>query len=127
MGSIWNKVAGAPGTPYLFPIMLSEGYHKRNMPLTDIANILSLNPAKLYGLYPQKGDISINSDADLVIVDLEKEYVLKARDISQFSDFILYENFKVKGYPELTMVRGKIVSEKGNIIGEPGWGKFIKR
>jgi len=127
MGSIWNKIAGASGTPYLFPIMLSEGYHKRKISLPDIAKILSFNPAKLYGLYPQKGNINIGSDADLVIVDLEKEYILKAKDIKQFSDFILYENFKVKGYPELTMVRGKIVCEKGSIVGEAGWGKFIAR
>jgi dihydropyrimidinase len=127
MGSIWSKMAGVAGTPYLFPIMLNEGYHKRGIPLTDIAKLLSLNTAQLYGLYPRKGDISIGSDADLVIVDLEKEYLLSSQDINQFSDFTLYDNYKVKGYPELTMVRGKTVYQKGKVIGEKGWGEFIAR
>jgi dihydroorotase-like cyclic amidohydrolase len=127
MGDIWGPAAGAPGTPYLFPIMLSEGYHKRQIPLTSIANTISLNPAKLYGLYPQKGDISVGSDADLVIVDLNREYVLKASDIKQYSDYILYEDLKVKGYPELTIIRGKVVARNGEVVGDSGWGKFIKR
>lgn len=127
MGDIWSPAAGAPGTPYLFPIMLSEGYHKRQIPLISIASAVSLNTAKLYGLYPQKGDIAVGFDADLVIVDLDKEYILKAADIKQYSDYILYEDLKVKGYPELTMVRGKVVAKNGKPVGNLGWGKFIKR
>lgn len=127
MGDIWSPAAGAPGTPFLFPIMLSEGYHKRHMPLTDIAKTLSLNPAILYGLYPQKGDINVGFDADLVIVDLDREYVLKSSDISQYSDYILYEGLKVKGYPETTMIRGKIVAQNGTVVGDSGWGRFVRR
>ena len=126
-GDIWSPAAGAPGTPYLFPIMLGEGYHKRQIPVTSIANTLSLNPAKLYGLYPQKGDISVGFDADLVIVDLDREYILKASDINQYSDYILYEDLKVKGYPELTIIRGKVVAQDGKVVGNSGWGRFVKR
>lgn len=127
MGNIWSPAAGAPGTPYLFPIMLSEGHHKRQIPLVSIANTLSLNPAKLYGLYPRKGDIGVGFDADLVIVDLNREYILKSSDIKQYSDYTLYENLRVKGYPELTMVRGKVVAQNGEVAGNSGWGKFIRR
>lgn len=127
MGNIWSPAAGAPGTPYLFPIILSEGFHKRQISLTSIAKMLSMNPAKLYGLYPQKGDIGIGFDADLVIVDLDREYILKSSDISQYSDYILYEDLKVKGYPETTIIRGKVVTHNGNIIGDSGWGKFVRR
>lgn len=127
LGDIWSPAAGAPGTPYLFPIMLSEGHHKRHIPLTDIAGTLSLNPAKLYGLYPQKGDIAVGADADLVIVDLEKEYVLKVSDIEQYSDYILYEGLRVKGYPETTMVRGKVIAMDGKVVGDSGWGRFVRR
>ncbi|MGE5633409.1 MAG: dihydroorotase [Caulobacteraceae bacterium] len=127
MGDIWSPAAGAPGTPFLFPIMLSEGYHKRQIPLTSIAKTLSLNPAKLYGLYPKKGDICVGFDADLVIVDLNREHILKSSDIKQFSDYILYEDLKVKGYPETTIIRGKVVAQNGRVLGNPGWGKFVKR
>ncbi|NSW91525.1 MAG: amidohydrolase family protein [Firmicutes bacterium] len=127
MGDIWSSSAGAPGTPFLFPVMLSEGYHKRNMPLIDIAKTLSLNPARLYGLYPHKGDIGVGFDADMVIVDLDREYVLKSSDISQYSDYILYEDLKVKGFPETTMIRGKIVVQNGEVVGDSGWGRFVRR
>lgn len=127
MGDIWSPAAGAPGTPFLLPIMLSEGYHKRHIPLTDIAKTLSLNPARLYGLYPKKGDIAIGFDADLVIVDLNREYVLKSSNIKQYSDYILYEDWRVKGYPETTIVRGQVVAQTGKVVGNPGWGKFIRR
>jgi dihydropyrimidinase len=127
LGSIWSPAAGAPGTPYLFPIMLSEGYHKRGIPLTKIAELLSLNPAMLYGMYPQKGDICVGSDADLVIVDLLREHVLKVSDFPSFSDYNLYEGLKVQGYPELTMVRGKIVAQDGRVKGPSGGGRFVGR
>jgi dihydropyrimidinase len=127
MGDIWSPAAGAPGTPYLFPIMLSEGYHKRNIPLTKIAELLSLNPAQLYGLYPGKGDIRIDCDADLVIVDLDREYTIDMFDVVSYSDYILYDDFKLKGYPEVTIVRGKIIAQDGNVKGPSGWGKFIAR
>jgi len=127
MGSIWSKIAGIAGTPYLLPIILNEGYHKRGIPLTKITKLLSLNPAQLYGLYPRKGDIIIGGDADLVIVDLKKEYLLSSQDIKQFSDFTLYDKYKAKGYPELTMVRGNVVAEKGSVVGKSGWGNFISR
>jgi len=127
MGDIFSPAAGAPGTPFLFPILLSEGYHKHGLPLTEIARLLSLNPARLYGLYPRKGDICIGADADLVIVDLDREHVLKASGTNQFSDFILYEDWKVKGYPEVTLVRGQVVASNGKIAGQSGWGKYISR
>jgi dihydroorotase-like cyclic amidohydrolase len=126
LGSVWRPAAGAPGTPFLLPIMLSEGYHKRGLPLPRIAELLSLNPARLYHL-PEKGDIRVGADADLVIVDIQKEHTLRAADIEQFSDYILQEGLKVKGYPELTMVRGRIVAENGRVTEAGGWGKYISR
>jgi dihydroorotase-like cyclic amidohydrolase len=105
---------------------LTEGYHKRGLSLSRIAEVLSLNPAKLYNL-PSKGDLKIGYDADLVMVDLNKEYELSAKSIEQYSDHIIYEGMKVKGRPEMTMVRGKVVAENGVIKSENGWGRFVSR
>jgi len=126
MGSVWKPAAGAAGTPFILPIVLTEGYHKRGLSLSRIAEVLSLNPAKLYNL-PFKGDLKIGYDADLVLVDLNKEYELSAKSIKQYSDHIIYEGKKVKGRPEMTMVRGKVVAENGVIKSENGWGKFVSR
>jgi dihydropyrimidinase len=62
-----------------------------------------------------------------VIVDVNKEYQLSAKSIEQFSDYIIYEGMKVKGYPEMTMVRGRVVAENGVIKSENGWGQFVSR
>lgn len=126
-GSVWGPAAGAPGTPFLFPIMLTEGHHKRGIPLTKIAELLSLNPSVLYGMYPRKGDICLGGDADLVIVDLFREYQLNAANYPSFSDYNLYEGMKVRGYPELSMVRGKVVAQNGRVEGPSGWGRFVGR
>jgi dihydroorotase-like cyclic amidohydrolase len=106
--------------------VLTEGHYKRGISLSRIAEVLSLNPAKLYSL-PSKGDLKIGYDADLVIVDLNKEYQLSAKSIKQFSDYIIYEGMKVKGCPEMTMVRGKVVAENGAIKSNDGWGRFVSR
>jgi dihydropyrimidinase len=126
MGTVWSPAAGAAGTPFILPIMLTEGYHKRGLSLGRIAEVLSFNPAKLYNL-PGKGEIKIGSDADLVMVDLDREYELRAEDIKQFSDYIVYEGMKAKGYPEMTMVRGKTIAENGVIKVQNHWGKFVAR
>lgn len=126
LGSVWSPAAGAPGTPFLLPIMLSEGYHKRGISLPRIAELLSLNPAKLYNL-PDKGDIRVGADADLVMVDLEREQTLRAAGVEQYSDYILHEGLKVKGYPAATIIRGRIVAENGRITEKGGWGKYIFR
>jgi dihydropyrimidinase len=126
MGSVWSPAAGAAGTPFILPVVLTEGHHKRGISLSRIAEVLSLNPAKLYSL-PFKGDLKVGYDADLVIVDVNKEYQLSAKSIEQFSDYIIYEGMKVKGYPEMTMVRGRVVAENGVIKSENGWGQFVSR
>jgi dihydropyrimidinase len=126
LGSVWKPAAGAAGTPFILPIVLTEGYHKRGLSLSRIAEVLSLNPAKLYNL-PFKGDLKIGYDADLVLVDLDKEYELSAKSITQYSDHIIYEGKKVKGHPEMTMVRGNVVAQNGVIKSANGWGRFVSR
>jgi len=57
----------------LCPIMINEGFHKRGIPLSKIVELISYNPSKIHGFYPRKGIISIGSDADLTIIDVNKE------------------------------------------------------
>lgn len=126
-GGIWKASAGFPGVGTLLPILLSEGVNKRGIPLEKIVEITSHNVAKIFGLYPRKGDISIGSDADLVIIDLNLEKEVYANDLQSYSDFSIYESWKLKGWPVLTMVRGKTVMKSGKIVGQEGFGEFIPR
>jgi dihydropyrimidinase len=126
-GSVWCPATGAPGTATLLSVLLSEGYHKRGLPLQRIAELTSLNPAMLYGLYPRKGTLNVGADADLVIVDLEAERTVHAADLLSFADYSLYEGWTLKGLPTQTLVGGRIVMEDGKVIGVPGGGRYVSR
>ena len=126
-GSIWDVSMGISGTSTVLPVLLSEGFHRRGIPLERIAEITSYNVAKIFNLYPQKGNIQVGSDADLTIVDLDREKIVTHSMLNSSSDFSIYENWNVKGWPVLTMVRGNTVMKDGEIVGEKGFGKYLRR
>ena len=73
-----------------------------------------------------KGEPQPGTDADLVIVDLDKEKVVNAADLKSYSDFSVFEGWNLKGWPVMTLVRGSIVAKDGEIVGEPH-GQYLKR
>ena len=107
--------------------MLSEGVNKGRITLEKLVEICCVNNAKAMGIYPRKGVIQVGSDADLVIVDLNKKVRLSAKSLHQFSDYCLYEGWEVKGYPVLTMLRGNIIAENGKLLAKPGLGRYLPR
>ncbi len=106
-------------------VLLTEGYHKRGIPLETIARLTSMNPAKLYDLYPQKGDIAVGFDADFAIVDLNEEFVLKKEDMLDRQKFSPYLGRSFKGAVKRTISRGETVYENGKITAQPGRGKML--
>jgi len=126
-GSIWDASMGVSGVATVLPVLLSEGFHKRGITLERIAEVTSYNAARIFNLYPQKGSIQIGSDADLTIVDLGKEETVTHNILNSSSDFSIYEGWHLKGWPVLTMVRGNVVMRDGEVIGEKGFGKYIRR
>lgn len=126
-GTIWEASGGYPGVATLLPILLSEGFHKKGISIERIVELTSYNVAKAFNLYPQKGTIEIGADADLTIVDLDLEREVRWKELLSLSDYSIYEGWKLKGWPIVTIVRGKVVMEHGEIKGEQGYGKFIPR
>lgn len=124
-GSIFKMVASWQEMPTMLPMMLSEGYHKGHMSLSQIVKQLCYNPAKLMGVYPQKGSFNPGSDADLIIVDINKKQKVTARMFPSYCDFTPYEGWELKGWPIMTMVRGKVVMKDGKVAGSAGWGRAI--
>jgi len=124
-GSIFKMVASWQEMPTMLPMMLSEGYHKGRMTLPQIVKQLSYNPAKLMGVYPQKGSFNPGSDADLIIVDINKKQKVYPNLFPSYCDFTPYEGWELKGWPIMTMVRGKIVMKDGKVISNPGWGRAV--
>lgn len=86
-----------------------------------------MNPARAFGLYPRKGTLAESGDADLTIVDLDREQRVTAGLLRSYSDYSLYENTVLRGWPTLTMVRGEIVMEEGAVTGTPGRAEYLHR
>jgi D-hydantoinase len=124
---IWSATPGLPGVGTLLPVMLSEGVNKGRISLEKLVEVCCRNPAKILGLSPRKGILFTGSDADLVILDMDKTVKVTPELLHSSSDFTLYDGWELKGWPVLTMVRGNIIMENGEIVGKPGTGRYIPR
>jgi dihydropyrimidinase len=124
-GSVWQTQLSWQEMPTLLPMMVTKGVYQNQMSLNEIVRLCSYNPARIFGLYPQKGTLVPGSDADLILVDMDREREVKAVEFSSSCDYSPYEGWKLKGWPELTMVRGKIVMEHGKVNEDLKWGKAI--
>lgn len=127
MDNIWKAWGGISGVQTMLPAILTEGVHKRNLPLSDLVRMMSSNPARIFGLYPQKGSLQPGADADLVIVDLNTEWTLSTEDLLYRNKHSAYVGYTFKGKVSQTFVRGKSVYEDGKIVAQPGYGKALKR
>jgi dihydropyrimidinase len=113
-------------------LLYSEGVLRRRcIDVKRFVELTSENPAKLYGLYPKKGAIQIGSDADLVVWNDPKTFkpmfLQHDRDLHDNCDYSPYEGFEFRSWPRITVLRGKIVFEDGKVVGEKGYGSFVKR
>jgi dihydropyrimidinase len=118
---------GVPGTETILALLYSEGVRKERISLNDLVRVTSHNPARIFGLYPEKGLIAVGSDADLVIFDPEKKVRLTVDNLHTKLDYSVYEDITATGYPTVTISKGKVVQENGQFTGKKGAGKFIKR
>ncbi len=126
-GDLWTIMPGFGGNALMFPVMITEGYCKRGLELSRIAELIALNPALYHNLYPQKGALMIGADADIVVVDLNEEKEVTVELLKSAQDYSPFEGLKLKGWPETTILRGQVVFEKGEVVGQPGVGRYIRR
>jgi dihydroorotase len=117
-GDIWKCAAGFTGVQTLFPLMLDSAL-KGKIPLTKLPEVLSLRPAKIFGLYPMKGTIAIGSDGDLVIVDPAAENTIREEDLYAKYPITPFIGWKVKGRIEYTVLRGRIIAKHGRVVDSP--------
>lgn len=121
---IEHVTPGFPGAGMMLPALISEGYHKRGISLSQLSKVNSINTARKFGL-KTKGEIKVGMDADLAIMDLNWERKID-RDLFGHCDFSIYDGMTFKGWPRYTMVRGNIVQKDGVICSAPS-GKFLPR
>ena len=123
----WNSPGGAPSIDVAFPALLDAAIHQHGMEPWQFARAASLNSAKRFGLYPEKGVIREGSDADLTLVDLDTTWTYSAAHSLCKTKCTRYgyEGREIRAKINATLVRGRSVWENGQIQVEDGYGKFI--
>lgn len=101
--------------------------NKGRLSLERAVAVTATNAARIFGLYPKKGTIQVGSDADLTLVDLNLEKTVSHELFATWSDYTLYTGVRLKGWPVLTMLRGRVVARDGAVTVEPGYGRFVRR
>jgi dihydropyrimidinase len=86
---------------------------------------MSENPARIFGLYPRKGVIQVGSDADLLILDPGEDRVISAKDHYSNSGYTLFEGWQVTGRPWMTLLRGQVLLNQGQLEQQPGYGAIL--
>lgn len=109
--------------------MLTEGVHKRGLPLERLAALTSGNPARVMGLAPRKGSLLPGTDADIAVVDLDAEWVFDGtKSLSKTkSSHNIYHGSHLKGKVEQTWVRGELIYDHGTIKAARGYGRFVAK
>jgi len=87
--TVWDALAGFPGIGTLLPLLLSEGVNKNRISISQLANLTSVNTAKIFGMYPVKGSLEPSSDADITLIDLKKEQKVTSDLFGGFSDYLV--------------------------------------
>jgi dihydropyrimidinase len=118
---------GGPGLENRLQMIHEFGVRAGRISLNRMVELLSTNPAKLFGLYPRKGTIAVGSDADIVVFDPEKTVTISASTHHSKSDYNLFEGTEVTGSPEVVLLRGHVLVEDDELVASPGVGQFVRR
>lgn len=118
---------GMPQVETRLAVLHHEGVVKGRISLNRMVYLLSTGPARVFGLYPQKGAIAVGSDADLMLFDPNKEQTITAGELHGGADYTIFEGWKVKGWLVLTLLRGQVVVENGTLVSKAGQGQCCLR
>ena len=122
--SLWEAPAGMATIETMSMVMLNA-VNQGKLTINDLCSVLSETPARLYNTYPMKGSMQIGTDADFVIVDLDKEYTFHQESMHSRTKMSPYDGMHMKGLAVQTILRGKTIAKDGEIIGGPS-GHFIR-
>ena len=118
---------GHPAIENRMELLFSEGVNKGRISLNKYVEVTSTNPAKIFGMFPQKGTIAVGSDADIVIFDPQEKHTISVSTHHMNVDYSGYEGWEVTGKVKKVLLRGKIAIDNNECLLQKGYGKFIKR
>jgi dihydroorotase-like cyclic amidohydrolase len=120
----WHSAMGSPQYDWQYTITLTD-VNNGKITLRRAVELLSEAPARMLGIFPNKGALLPGSDADLVLVDIDREMTLTDEGLYTKVGWTPYLGWKVKGYVSMTMLRGTVVARDREIVGQPGYGQYI--
>ena len=124
--NIEDMRGGNVGIEIRMGVNYTEAVVKRGMSLERYVDVTSANAAKILGMYPQKGAIAVGSDADFAIIDTSVKKALAMSDL-HVRDYSPWEGWEVEGWPTTVILRGKIMVENGQLLGDGNDGRMILR
>jgi allantoinase len=122
---IFENASGAPGVETLLPVMFSEGVVKRGLSPVKLAQLFSENPARRFHLFPKKGRIALDGDADLAVLDPNIRWTVSGEEMHSSARWSPYEGMFIQGKVVRTILRGKIIFDGKEVTAEPGHGRFL--
>jgi dihydropyrimidinase len=118
---------GLPAVGDRLPILWTYGVGAGRITPNQFVALTSANPARIFGIYPQKGELAVGSDADIVIWDPERKLTYGVAHSHHRTDYNLWEDYELTGFPEKVFLRGKLIVDGELWLGKPGMGCYLKR
>jgi len=118
---------GLPGVENRMELIYHGGVHEGRLGLNRFVEVTSTTPARMFGLYPQKGTIAVGSDADIVVFDPDATHVISAETHHMWVDYSCYEGLEITGKVETVLSRGRTIIEDDAYHGSPGDGRYLRR
>jgi allantoinase len=122
---IFKAALGLNVIQVMLPAVLDEGLNRRGLSLVRFAELAAAGPAKVVGLYPRKGSLSVGADADLAVWDLDAEWQVSRDQLFSRHPWTPLEGRCIRGKVDATIRRGEVVYRDGAVLGEPGSGEFL--
>jgi dihydropyrimidinase len=118
---------GGPGIENRLQLIYHHGVNQGKISLNRFVELTSTTPARIFGMYPQKGEIAPGSDADIVLWDPNAPYTISASTHHMKVDYSMFEGFHVKGNVRMVLSRGDVIVDGETFLGKPGRGRYLKR
>ncbi|MBI4316666.1 MAG: dihydropyrimidinase [Chloroflexi bacterium] len=118
---------GLPGIEARLALLYTFGVGQGRLSLNRWVEVCCAAPARIFGLYPRKGTLAPGADADIVIFDPDREVTLSRAVLHERTDYTPYEGLALRGYPVMTVARGRVLVEDGKFVGAKGRGRFLAR
>jgi dihydropyrimidinase len=125
--SVWDAMPNAPLMEHHLPAILTEGVSRRNIAMHKLIDLMTRRPAEIFGIYPRKGSLFPGTDADLVVVDLERRATVEKKNIRSGAAFSLFEGKELTGWPDTVIKGGKLVIREGTWVGSQATGRVLHR